>query len=281
MFVQAIQTNAQFTKQFRTIQRLFGSEEVIKSAASMMVVNAEGWLLTCKHVASGIVLAHQINQHYTQYKQHLKTHPDPLTTKRQFKYHETSVIQVKHQFFDVFKGQPTNFKLHLHPTLDLALVHVEGDVTMQTSVYPTFSRTDVDSGMMLCKLGYPFVEYTCVHYDAKQDDIFFTNEGILHTPYFPLDGMVTRRVAQEGKVVGFEMSSPGLKGQSGGPVFDQEGLVWGIQSMTRHLDLEFTTVKQTARGTQEAHAYYHVGIAISSVELIRFLEEHHVSFNAR
>lgn len=281
MFVQAIQTNAQFTKQFRTIQRRFASTEVVKSAASMMVVNADGWLLTCKHVASSILLAHKVNQQYTNFRQHLATHHDEQKAKVAFNFQDDTVIQMKHQFFDVFQGQPTNFKMHLHPTLDLALIHVQGDVGMQTRVYPTFSRTLVDSGMMLCKLGYPFVEYTCVTYDALKDDIFFIQEGILHTPYFPLEGMVTRRVAQDNKIVGFEMSTPGLKGQSGGPIFDTDGLVWGIQSMTRHLDLEFTTIKKTAKGTHEAHAYYHVGVGTSSVEIISFLEEHHVSFNAR
>lgn len=281
MFVEAIKTNAPFTKQFRTIQRRFGSQTVEKSAATMMVVNQDGWLLTCKHVATTILLAHKINQQYQNYKQQLARGVSADALNKTFKYAPNTTVQLKHQFFDVFKGTPKNMKIHLHKTLDLALIHVQGDVVMQTTQYPTFSRQDVASGMMLCRLGYPFVEYTSVRYDEGQDDIFFTNEGILNTPYFPLEGMVTRKVAQGQHVSGFEMSTPGLKGQSGGPIFDAEGLVWGIQSMTRHLDLEFKTTKETETGTHDAYAFLHVGMAVSSVEIIRFLEEHQVSFQAK
>jgi hypothetical protein len=37
-----------------------------------------------------------------------------------------------------------------------------------------------------------------------------------------------------------EMSSPGLRGQSGGPRFDVNGMVWGLQSRTQHLALGFS-----------------------------------------
>ncbi|HYK55809.1 MAG TPA: hypothetical protein VEV15_04980, partial [Flavisolibacter sp.] len=35
------------------------------------------------------------------------------------------------------------------------------------------------------------------------------------------------------------MSTPGLKGQSGGPLFNSDGLIFGMQSMTNHLHLGF------------------------------------------
>ena len=35
------------------------------------------------------------------------------------------------------------------------------------------------------------------------------------------------------------MSTPGLRGQSGGPLFDTTGLIYGMQSATSHLHLGF------------------------------------------
>ena len=279
MFVQAIKDAVVYTKQFRTIHRFFGSTEVKKAASSMMVLNEEGWLLTCKHVAQYIPLAQNINQTYLNYKQRLAQGEDAFDLAEKFKYKTNTPMQLKNQFFDIFEGQIDKVNVRLHPTLDMALVHVEGDYKLKADTFPTFSKEHPEAGMMLCKVGFPFVEYTCVKYDEISDDIFFTQEGILQTPYFPLDGMVTRRIAQNGKIVAFEMNSPGLRGQSGGPVFDSSGLVYGMQTLTRHLDLEFSSKKQTIEGEDTTeHAFMHVGVAISSVEIIAFLKEHNVTY---
>jgi hypothetical protein len=39
------------------------------------------------------------------------------------------------------------------------------------------------------------------------------------------------------KVKFIETSTPGLRGQSGGPLFDAKGEIWGIQSRTNFLEL--------------------------------------------
>jgi hypothetical protein len=69
-------------------------------------------------------------------------------------------------------------------------------------------------------------------------------------PVFPIEGILTRVmnfVDVGGSVPPYPMqkietSSPGLLGQSGGPMFDQEGTVWAIQSETAHLPLGFDAV---------------------------------------
>jgi hypothetical protein len=37
-----------------------------------------------------------------------------------------------------------------------------------------------------------------------------------------------------------ETSSPGLKGQSGGPLLDERGTIWGVQSNTFSYNLGFS-----------------------------------------
>jgi ABC-type molybdate transport system ATPase subunit len=78
------------------------------------------------------------------------------------------------------------------------------------------------------------------------------------------------------------MSTPGLKGQSGGPAFDIEGRVWGIQSATNHLDLDFDVDQEVIRGGHTKRvkdsAFLHVGHCVH-VEIVKtFMKENNVQF---
>ena len=81
-------------------------------------------------------------------------------------------------------------------------------------------------GDYLCRLGYPFPEFTNFKYNLSDDEICWTEENSISTPRFPIEGMVTRHLCDEnGSVWGIELSTPGLKGQSGGPLFNSDGIV--------------------------------------------------------
>lgn len=285
MFVKAIKDSASFTKQLRTIHRTYGSKEVHKSASTLMVINKEGWLLTAKHVAQNFQLANTLNARYTEYKKDRMAGTFTAEQlKEKYKYKTGMPIQLKNQFYNVFKGTPSRVQFITHETLDIALIHIEGGVEMLTHEYPLFSETEVEPGMMLCKLGYPFSEYTTLKYDELTDDIEFTQEGHHASPYFPLEGMVTRKIGNQKKVIGFEMSTPGIKGQSGGPVFDEQGVVYGMQSATRSHDLDLRMKKQvmTQDGPADhaSYAFLNVGIVISAKEIVQFMKDKDVSYRS-
>ena len=60
MFVSAIDSAARFTRPLHTITRMWGETTVIPRAATLFFVNADGWALTCKHVASQLELGRQL-----------------------------------------------------------------------------------------------------------------------------------------------------------------------------------------------------------------------------
>jgi S1-C subfamily serine protease len=66
-----------------------------------------------------------------------------------------------------------------------------------------------------------------------------------------------------------ETSSPGIRGQSGGPIFDQHGAVWGIQSATTSYPMDFST---------KVEQYYHVGVGVSSATIVGFLKHLGIKF---
>ena len=93
----------------------------------------------------------------------------------------------------------------------------------------------------LCRLGFPFREVK-VTYDEAADQFGIPQGGLA---YFPIEGIYTRSfdsgipAGTKYHIAWIETSSPGLRGQSGGPIYDTKGRVWGIQSRTQHLDLGF------------------------------------------
>jgi hypothetical protein len=72
------------------------------------------------------------------------------------------------------------------------------------------------------------------------------------------------------------MSTPGLRGQSGGPVFDTDGVVWGIQVQTNHLALGFQPELMDHGKKVAEHQFLNVGLAAYVPEIIALLKNHNV-----
>src|SRR5205814_832408 len=106
----------------------------------------------------------------------------------------------------------------------------------------------------------------------------------LPAPMFPIEGILTRFVQFVPNAASpppfplrmFETSSPGLRGQSGGPVFDQKGRIWGIQSRTVHYPLGFSPpVPNSTKGEKE-HQFLNVGRCVHAESIIEFCKLHNV-----
>ena len=167
----------------------------------------------------------------------------------------------------------------------MALLHFTGFTRLLVQSFPTFplDTTLIKQGKFLCRLGFPFPEFTNFTYDAATQTINWTNTGKMDTPQFPIEGMITRFLLDAAnQVLGFEMSTPGLRGQSGGPAIDSEGKVWGMQFATNHLDLDFDVKQEVVRDGQKKmvsdSAFLHVGHCIHVDALKAFMRQNNVTF---
>ena len=91
------------------------------------------------------------------------------------------------------------------------------------------------------------------------------------------------RADASGKPVGqmIETSGPGLRGQSGGPIFDVHGNLWGIQSVTNHLRLGFEPVVKLANGKEVVeHQFINVGIGSHSETLRDMLSSFKIAYTS-
>lgn len=291
MFVESIKKVSFFTRPIYMITREYNSDIVTPGAATMFFVNELGMAVTCKHVAQIIAKAEAVNNQYSKFKTEKLSLPNNNKYKRKlrelekkYKYSKNITIQIKNLFVncvDKFDG----FEIVLHPIYDLAIIKFKGYKKLLYKNNAVFLKDEklVQQGKSLCRLGYPFPEFSNYKYESEKDDIIWTKEGKSQTPRFPIDGIITRKLLNKGKVMGIEISTPGLRGQSGGPLFDTNGIIYGMQSHTHHLHLGFDIKeKEILEGSKKKkvsnHPFLHLGNCIHVNIIKSFLKEKEVKF---
>jgi hypothetical protein len=289
MFVSAIKKVAEFTRPVLFITRYYGSTEIQPGLATLFFVNADGWALTCRHVVQEIAAEQEIDNRRTAFEAELAAIKGKLSRNArkniEAKHGLVPSAVFEHRASFIFGGSgPINWKWRVDPNHDVALLHFPGFSTSWCSTFPTFGTNggDLQPGKTICRLGYPFPEFTNFAYDAKSDTIGWTSTGSTNIPRFPIDGLVSRLVLDGGKLGGFELTTPGLRGQSGGPAFDTEGKIWGMQSQTGHLDLNFDVEQNVLRQGKKkkitSYPFLHAGRCVHVDVLKDFMRLHKVAF---
>jgi len=292
MFEPAIEKILQFTRPLHTITRTYGGL-VLPGTSTFFFVNDSGVAITCKHVLDLIPTADNVNQNYLRFKAERDKIPNDGNYKKhlkglelKYKFNAETTVQLKNNFLNCF-DKIEQIVCHAHPTLDLAILEFKGfDKTFYNS-HASFLKdsSKIKQGKYLCRIGYPFPEFSNFRHNPDTDDIEWTNTGNPNSPSFPIDGIVTRFVgdANQKDVIGIEMSTPGLRGQSGGPLFDTEGRIYGMQFATNHLHLGFDMkdkelIIDGKRTKVNNSPFLHVGLCVHVDKIKEFLREHKVSF---
>lgn len=291
MFIQAIERVAQFTRPINSIQRNYGAGKIIPGSSTLFFVNESGYAITCKHVVEMLAASENINIQFQNFKNERQKiagdgrHKALLKgLELKYKFSAETTVQLKNTFVDCVDSM-SGFTWHSHPTLDLAILKFNGYNKLHYTDCARFVKdtTTIKQGKILCRLGFPFPEFTNYTYNQVIDDIEWSKEGFNHSPRFPIDGMVTRFLAEKDKMYGIELSTPGLRGQSGGPLFDEKGRVCGMQYSTKHLHLGFDLIDQEILVNNKVkkvsdYSFMHLGQCIHADAIKAFLKEHKVVF---
>jgi Trypsin-like peptidase domain len=289
MFEKAILESSKYTRPILSVIRNYANK-LNAGSGTVFFVNENGVAVTCKHIAEMIVSSDNIWKKFQEFQAEksqfandgkLKNKIRDLETK--YGFTPNSTVQILNTFQNCF-DKITSFKIHLHQSLDLAIIKFEGFEKIAYSshaVFPTDSQ-EINTGKFLCRLGYPFPEFNNFRIN-EYDNLEWTQSGNQITPVFPIEGMITRFVVEKNEVTHIELSTPGLRGQSGGPLFDAEGIVYGMQSHTMHLHLGFDMKEHevnTKFGQEKVSNYpfLHVGRCIHAIQIKKFLHENDVEY---
>lgn len=289
MYKKSIKENTKFLMPFIQGIKLYGSNEIEQGIGTMMVLNKHGDILTCKHTAEQFIIQGELASRYKDICKELSNAKNSNERKKiEKKYALTPNSMVLTEINNPFannKGESVTFNIILHDTLDMAILRPE-NIIFEVDNYPVFSKKIPEQGQSVCRLGFAFPEYDIYEYSEKLKAIVRKEKIIASFPVFPIDGIITRTVVDENKnAYAIETSTPGLRGQSGGPIFGPDGLIYGMQYMTKHMDMNIDINMKVKRGVEERKVDYTpflgLGVGISSTEIIKFLEKNNIEFNSK
>lgn len=292
MFTESIEIAAGFTRAIHSIGRNYGSSIVQPGTATLFFINNDGWAFTCGHVAdqlsAGEALRLKSEAFGKEFSDRLGTQKEKKLLReleKKYGYSKNTIFELHNRFVSCVEGS-LNLEIFKHSKVDAALIKFKDYNKLLCDFFPVFpsDTSGLQPGKFLCRLGFPFPEFTNFRYDENADKIVWTDTGRPITPRFPIEGMMTRGLLNaDGNVFGFEMSTPGLRGQSGGPVFDAEGKIWGMQFATKHLDLNFDIDQEVLRQGMKKrvanNAFLHVGGCIHVDILKSFMKDNSVQFS--
>lgn len=288
MFANALKLASVYTQPV-IISKRFYDGRVECSCAAFIILNEEGWILTSAHVLDTIriVQQHAIERsEYEKKKTEIESNlrlPPRQRNKKMKKIPVNKLWIINHSYW----WGKDNVKINdfaIDEMADLAIGRLEPFDGESISVYPKFKdpKEELPVGTSLCRLGFPFHDVRTTFDEDK--NLFEMAPGVLPMPRFPIDGIHTRVAIfvdeKSGRKVKFiETSSPGLRGQSGGPIFDIHGNIWGLQSRTSHLPLGFSPKVKRGNKDVEEYQFLNVGLGTHVEDIIRFLNDNKINFN--
>lgn len=288
MFAEAYAKARSFTKPV-VVSTRFWDGTVKCGVSAFVVLNEEGWIVTVAHLFDSLFLSQQHSEQIAKYNNQVEAirQDQKLDTKRKKKKLrrlKANPRWITNHSFWWGRDDITIRDVKLLREADLAVGRLEPYDRAMVSAYPTIKNpsTNLDVGTSLCKLGYPLYEIRASFHEAENR--FELPPGSLPIPLFPIEGIYTRNaIAGESQDTKYEIkfletSSPGLRGQSGGPIFDVKGTVWAIQSRTSHFELGFSPkVAKNGREVEE-HQFLNVGLGVHPEVMVAFLNDNDVKF---
>jgi Trypsin-like peptidase domain len=283
MFADALKTATAFTRPLVTSMRFF-DQSVETSIGALVVLNDQGWIATAAHLWQPSRKYEEDRTALQEYERQRGAIEGQTSLDAKRKVTKIARLKSDPKWLTDLSYWPGRDDVRLvdvaaHFELDLAIGRLEPFDPSWVDVYPRFKdpAQGLDVGTSLCRLGFPFHGISA-NFDESTSTFRFA-PGSIPLPFFPLEGIYTR-TAMAGRTTDgqfeikfLETSSPGLRGQSGGPILDRHGVVWAIQSRTAHLDLGFSpTIRRDGR-TVEEHQFLNVGWGVHPDVILAVLKD--------
>ncbi len=289
MFRHALKVAAEYTRPIVISRRTVGGA-CSSSIGTYVVLNPDGWIVTAGHILSQWdKLVQNVKHTKDAVEARDAINSDKGLNRKERNKRLRAAPRVRRDDsdrcsawwgLDSLKLRDFSYTTLSVPgfgeIIDIGIGRLEPFDSDSVNGYPVFKdpTRDFDTGTSLCKLGFPFHQITPVWDEAKE--AFALPPTALPLPRFPIDGIFTREVnivVENGPKLSYpvkyvETSTPGLKGQSGGPTIDSKGTVWAIQTKTSHWPLGFSGGQQ----------FLNVGLGVHPETLFGVLDERGIGY---
>ena len=296
MFRQALAVAREFTRPVVLSRKTVGG--VCSSAiGTFVVINREGWIITAGHMLQHLEALGLGDQKRRAYETEYATIKNDLSISAKEKKKRTEALP-KFNKTDTDRcsawwgrdGVQVVDSAWIEPA-DIGIARLQPFDPSWFSAYPVFKDPTkaFEPGASLCTLGFPFHSIKPQWDEAALS--FRLPAGALPIPFFPMNGIFSRLA--EIVVVDpnmqplppppfplrwIETSSPGLRGQSGGPIIDPQGSIWGIQCNTVSYPLGFDLPVPGGHGTTE-HQFLHCGRGVHPATVFGLLNQFGVKYD--
>jgi len=256
---------------------IFSSRTIDKTVNSglcaFIILNEEGWILTVAHVNLPLIEHGRHQQERKQFQQMIKS-----SKRKRANPPKENPKWIEWIAYWWGKDGTNLVDKKINSDADLMIGRLEPYDSKMVKSYPTIKKhTDNKFGRSLCRLGYPLYQINAL-FDENNNNFKFP-PNTFPIPRFPIEGIYTRDVdfvKPDGTKTKFiETSSPGLKGQSGGPIFDVDGNIWSIQSRTYHHPLGFNPKVNDI----EENQFLNTGVGPHPTVIVDFLNKNGIKFN--
>lgn len=264
------------------------SGTVVAGAGAFIVVNTDGWIVTAGHTFD---VAKQIDSDRPKVAAHqalidaargVVGRPTKLISKDLSRLErQADQDWITHNSYWWAANGVECKDIQVLIDADVAVGRLDPFPASLKAAVATFGdpAKPIRPGRSLCRLGFPFAQVPATH-DMATNHFTIANADMR---YFPIEGILTRLLddgVKGGHPIKFvETSSPGLLGQSGGPIYDANGTVWGVQNRTHHVPLGFNLKK--ADGSQLPEQVINLGIGAHVETVLSLMDSMGVSYTIR
>lgn len=286
MFAKACEKVYKFTRPVIVSTRRVDGK-VDSACATFFVVNREGWALTAGHVFDPAMKFREDQKKIREVQQSNAGRPPSDSVPGAPHLPGALPLSpdwITNQSFWWGADGISIDKAFVYRDVDLALVKLKGFRPEWISEYPVFRDPDtLFPGTSLCRVGFPFVDVGMTFDEASKT--FRIKPGVLPMPIFPNDGIHTRNIVKKNRsveghyeIIYVETSTPGLKGQSGGPIFDTEGRIYAMQVSTSHIPLGFHPYVEYEGKKVVENQFINVGLGVHTKLIQQIMRDKGVSF---
>jgi hypothetical protein len=278
MFGDACKKAMHFTRPVITSTR-HDDKSVKGSCGAFVILNDEGWFISAGHIFDSF-MAYQ--EQSKSIKEMDEQNSQKVYDRNRPKVKADSKWIMNHSFWWGW-DQARAHDVYVERKVDVLVGRLEPFDSKWIKEYPVIKDPEkMSPGTSLCKLGFPFINVTATFDETTKN--FRLAEGTLPLPLFPLEGMHTRNIAQGKSIDGsidilyVETSSPGIKGQSGGPIFDKDCNICGIQLRTNHMPLGFKPEASVDGKKVVENQFINLGIGLHAKTIVDVLRKRKIEF---